>query len=89
MFEADKGAGLSHPNIVQTFKSSSLISKVSSSVQLGRCSWLPPCCSHGIPLIWLCSHIQSLAQNTPEVDYAQFADALRCRQAFPSNRHWW
>jgi PAS domain-containing protein len=27
MFEADKGAGLSHPNIVQTFKSSSSISK--------------------------------------------------------------
>lgn len=28
LFEADKGAGLSHPNIVQTYKSSSTISKV-------------------------------------------------------------
>ena len=30
LFEADKGAGLSHPNIVQTYKSSSTISKVLS-----------------------------------------------------------
>ena len=28
MFEADKSTGLSHPNIVQTYKSSSSISKV-------------------------------------------------------------
>ncbi len=31
MFEADRGTGLSHPNIVQTYKSNSSISKVGAS----------------------------------------------------------
>ena len=35
MFEADKGTELSHPNIVQTYKSSSTISKVGASKPAG------------------------------------------------------